>query len=283
MTTGTGSGNLRLDVVDDDSVLSVATTQPLGGTETGNGDFTIGQSYTVDRTPPAVASFVRDGISLSNLDSVNFKISFSEPVTGVDKTDFLVTMSGVTGASVASVSGSGQNYTIIVNTGKKVGSLWLNLIDNDSIVDATANPLGGVGANNTHADMGYAMYRTYQMKFTSIALQDGWILESGEKINWGGSMNASSPVVVLGDDGLNRQYRTVLSFDTKGLPDNATVVSAIIQLVQSKPPVGSNPFSVLFNLWVDVRRGYFKAYNNGFYLSTLKPAAYSFISKTDAT
>mgnify|MGYP006277459209 CR=1 FL=1 len=50
----TGDGELRLDVSDDDSITDDAGN-PLGGSGTGNGDFTSGQTYTIDNTAPTVS------------------------------------------------------------------------------------------------------------------------------------------------------------------------------------------------------------------------------------
>lgn len=46
VSVGSGSGTLRLDVVDDDSIQD-AVTNRLGGTGVGNGNFTTGEVYTV--------------------------------------------------------------------------------------------------------------------------------------------------------------------------------------------------------------------------------------------
>ena len=74
---------------------------------------------------------------------------FSESVTGVDTSDFaLATTGAVTGAAITGVSGSGSQYTVTANTGTGSGTLGLNLVDNDSILDASTNPLGGTGAGN---------------------------------------------------------------------------------------------------------------------------------------
>src|SRR5439155_319586 len=52
----TGSGTIRLDVADDDSIESLSTI-PLGGTGNGNGSFITGQAYTTPiGTPPAITS-----------------------------------------------------------------------------------------------------------------------------------------------------------------------------------------------------------------------------------
>lgn len=47
-----GDGEVRLDIVDNDSILD-PMGNPLGGPTTGNGDFRNGEVYLVDTTPPA--------------------------------------------------------------------------------------------------------------------------------------------------------------------------------------------------------------------------------------
>ena len=54
----------------------------------------------------------------------------------------------MTGATITTVSGSGSQYTVTANTGTGSGTLGLNLVDNDTIVDTSANPLGGTGSGN---------------------------------------------------------------------------------------------------------------------------------------
>ena len=76
-------------------------------------------------------------------------MNFNRSVTGVSASSFAtVRSSGITGSSIASVSGSGSSYSVTVNVGSGTGTLGLNLIDNDSIVDASNTPLGGTGAGN---------------------------------------------------------------------------------------------------------------------------------------
>jgi predicted outer membrane repeat protein len=48
ISTGAGSGTLRLDLVDDDSITDLLGS-PLGGAGAGNGDFS-GETYVIDRT-----------------------------------------------------------------------------------------------------------------------------------------------------------------------------------------------------------------------------------------
>lgn len=93
--------------------------------------------------PPAAYSSVRANANPTNSTSVDFTVSFSEPVTGVDTGDFSLSTAGVTGASVTNVSGSGTTYTITVDTGSSDGSLRLDVLDDDSILAADSTPLGG--------------------------------------------------------------------------------------------------------------------------------------------
>ena len=62
--TGTGNGTIRLDVKDDDSIVD-STNNLLGGLGEGNGDFTDGEVYIIERLPtptpiPGVESHARD-------------------------------------------------------------------------------------------------------------------------------------------------------------------------------------------------------------------------------
>src|SRR5207253_1988741 len=100
---------------------------------------------------PTVTSITRAGADPTNATSVNFTVTFSESVFQVDTADFALTTSGVSGASIANVSGSGTTYTVTVNTGTGTGTIRLDLVDNDSIVDIDAVPLGGTDPAGTTA------------------------------------------------------------------------------------------------------------------------------------
>lgn len=108
----------------------------------------IGAYEYLDLTPPAVSSITRVNLDPTNAASLSFTVIFSEPVTGVDTTDFTVTATGPVGAETTSVSGSGAAYTVAVKTGSGDGTLRLDVVDNDSILDALNNPLGGAGNDN---------------------------------------------------------------------------------------------------------------------------------------
>lgn len=99
-------------------------------------------------TPSQAVSIVRTGSNPTNASSVTFAVTFSKSVTGVDALDFSLTTSGVSGANIIEVSGSGSTYIVNVNTGSGNGTIRLDLMDNDSITDSLSVPLGGIGPGN---------------------------------------------------------------------------------------------------------------------------------------
>ena len=104
--------------------------------------FGTGVAVAVDAIAPTVSSVLRANADFTAAFSVNFTVTFSEVVTGVDVTDFdLVPSVGISGASIASVSGSNASYTVIVDTGTGNGTLGLNVKSDGSIKDTFNHPL----------------------------------------------------------------------------------------------------------------------------------------------
>ena len=164
-TTGVGTGTLGLRLVDNDSIHDVSQN-PLGGdgiTGLGDGSF-MGEVFNFDFAPPTVVSMTRIGTSRTNSNSVGWTLVLSESVTGVDVTDFILTPTGVAGASITSVIGDGTTYTIMANSGSGDGTLGIKLIDNDSISDAAGNVLKGAGT--TGANNGSFIGQTYTLDKT---------------------------------------------------------------------------------------------------------------------
>jgi hypothetical protein len=104
------------------------------------GSFTV---TVVDVTAPFVVSSTRVDPDPTGLASVQFTVTFSEPVTGVDPGDFTLTTTGLTLASVTGFSGSDDTYTVTVDTGFGDGTIRLDVLDDNSIVDGGGNPLDG--------------------------------------------------------------------------------------------------------------------------------------------
>jgi hypothetical protein len=262
VATGTGSGSLRLDVLDNDTIQN-ASGLPLGGAGAGNGNFTSGEAYTIDKTVPVVTGSLRADANPTTAASVNFTVVFSEAVTGVDPSDFFLSISGsISGATITAVNGSGYLYTVTAGTGSGDGSLRLDVLDDDSIIDIVGRPLGGTGLGNGNFTTGeeYTLSRTpvnlITETYRSNGANDGWVLESSEDSGQGGFKDANSNIFVLGDDAQDRQFRAILHFPTHYLPNNAVITRALL-MVKSDGWVGDNPFSTHQNILADIRSGAF--------------------------
>jgi hypothetical protein len=116
--------------------------------------------------PPTLTSIVRTSANPTSATNVDFTVTFSESVTGVDPSDFSLTVAGATGASITDVSGEASTYTVTVSTGTGNNTLRLDVVDNDSIVGLALNPLGGAGADNGSFTSG----ETYDVSFYRIYL-----------------------------------------------------------------------------------------------------------------
>ena len=92
--------------------------------------------------------------------------------------------------------------------------------------------------------------------FRSVKSQDGWVLESGETTNKGGTLNAGATTFNVGDDAQDKQYRSILSFDTSTLPD-AAVITDVTLKIRRQGLTGTNPFTTHGNIKVDIRKGPF--------------------------
>ena len=114
-----------------------------------NGNSTM---YGLTFEPPMVMSITRANTNPTNASSVNFTVTFSDPVMGVDLTapssDFSLITSGVTGASITGVSGTDASYTVTVNTGSGNGTIRLDVPVTATITDLIGTPLNGLPFTN---------------------------------------------------------------------------------------------------------------------------------------
>ncbi len=92
---------------------------------------------------------------------------------------------------------------------------------------------------------------TFIATFMSGAAGDGWVRESAPGTNKGGALNTSSNVFMLGNDAVNRRYRSVLVFQTGKLADNAIITKVTLK-IRKQGLVGDDPFGQLGSLVVDM-------------------------------
>jgi hypothetical protein len=72
----------------------------------------------------------------------------------------------------------------------------------------------------------------------------------------GGTLNKTATTFNVGDGPKDKQYRSIISFNTSTLPDNAVIVSAQVK-VKRQGIVGTDPFSTHGSLLLEIRNGLF--------------------------
>jgi len=273
---GTNWHSLKSDNAGDGSLNFYVSTLAAGAT-----DIYIGGAFTNVKTnnatlnladylavygadvPPTVASITRASVNPTSAATVDFTVTFSESVTGVDLNDFTLTTTGVSAPTLSGLSGSGSSYTLTVNTGTGNGTIRLDLIATGTqIKDAIGHP---VQEDYTSGEV-YTVKRPVTL--TSTAAVDGWILEASENSGQGGTVNSAATTFRVGDEAGDKQYRAMLSFNTSSLPDNAVIIKVTLK-IKKQGLVGTNPFTILNGLTVDMRKPSFGAL-------TLAPADFQF-------
>jgi hypothetical protein len=96
-------------------------------------------------------------------------------------------------------------------------------------------------------------------KYYSVGSQDGWILEASENSNTGGTLNNTATTFYLGDNSQKKQYRSILSFSTKGLPNNAIITKITLKVKKQGIVGGGNPVNTFQGFMVDVKKGFFSS------------------------
>lgn len=122
------------------SVNAALTLPPTGSAQSIAGQ----KALVIDGIAPSVVSLAPVGAPPAASTAVTFALVFSEPVTGVNTSAMWVSTSGSVTGVVASLSGSGANYTVTVNNITGAGTLALHISGaGTGIVDAAGNPLAG--------------------------------------------------------------------------------------------------------------------------------------------
>ncbi|MBL0268188.1 MAG: choice-of-anchor D domain-containing protein [Chitinophagaceae bacterium] len=173
-------------------------------------------SWVLDATAPIVKFSTRVGTSPTSAASVNFIVTFSESVTGVDTiapfNDFVLTTSpGINGEFVTGVTPtSGTTYSVNVNTGSGNGTIRLDMVDNNSIVDAASNPLGGAAVG----DGDFTTGQVYDIEKLPILT----VVKAG---TGGGTVTSSSAGINCGADCSEEYaYNTVITLNAAPSSDS---------------------------------------------------------------
>src|SRR3569623_1316342 len=158
LATGNGTND-----ADNGSFAITGNSLKVGGSSLSAGTYKIyvsatdvvgnvaNQAFTVTIVDtPSVSSIVRTGGASATVNtsasSVQYTVSFNESVTGVDTSDFTLTMTGTASGNIASISGSGTTYTVTVDTisGMAESGSTVTLYDTDgTTVLGTGTATGG--------------------------------------------------------------------------------------------------------------------------------------------
>src|SRR5262249_18493155 len=91
--------------------------------------------------------------------------------------------------------------------------------------------------------------------FTSTGSQDGWVLETSRTSNNGGTLNSTTNTFRLGDSASKQQYRSILSFKTSNIPDNATIISVSLKVKRHSSIGTGNPLNIFQGFVADIKTG----------------------------
>jgi hypothetical protein len=168
------------------------------------------QTFSITVTSgPSVASINRAGASsaLTNASSVAYTVTYSESVTGVDASDFVLTTTGTAGGTIASISGSGTTYTVTVNSLSGDGTLRLDLNNSGTgIVNGSAQAITG----------GFTSGQTYTLDTTAPTAPSGLDMTAGSDSGISNTDNITSVTTPTINGGGAEAGATVKLYDTDG-------------------------------------------------------------------
>ena len=126
VSTGVATGRIGLNLVNSTGV------NDGDGAPLSNLPFT-GEVYSI---APRVVSILRNGASPTNAATPVFNVTLSESISGLAPPNFSLVASGLTGAVITSINGSGSSWAVTVSSGTGSGTLGLNLTSTTGVFDS---------------------------------------------------------------------------------------------------------------------------------------------------
>ena len=189
---------------------------------------------TVTITAPA------DGSSFDDGEMITFTGTASDTEDG-DLTSSLSWTSDLDGAI-----GSGGSFSTTLTVGTHT-------------ITASVTDSGSLSGSDVITLTVNAVSSPVTVTLTSVGSQDGWVRESSESSNVGSttnSGNSGSRALRVGDHRRDRQWKTIVSFDTSSIPDGAVITSVTLRLRRGAV-TGTNPFTTHGACRVDAQTGGF--------------------------
>jgi hypothetical protein len=155
------------------------------------------------------------------------------------------------GSNWSSLGGNGAGDGSLNN-----GVLALAKYGTDLLAGGWFTDVNNGGAVLSDAD--YLAAYGLVLTFTSTGSQDGFVLESAESSNSGGTLNSIATTFRLGDDSTKKQYRGILSFNTgASLPNNAVITKVMLKIKKQGITGGGNPVTAFQGFMADIKKGFF--------------------------
>jgi hypothetical protein len=261
--------------VKDLTVTANANNRVYNGTTTATVTFTtdavVGDAITVvyvsanfDTKNVGVGKTVTvNSISLSGADAGNYNLLNS---TATDTANISAKGVNVTASDKTKAEGDPDPVFTFVATGF-VGADTFVTAPGCHVVGAHSLPGtydivcsgGNPGPNyviSSYVDGTLTVQEILKVTLRSTGTTDGWVLESTETSGIGGTKNNAATTLYVGDNAGDKQYRSILSFNTAGLPDNAVIRSVTLK-VRKQSVVGSDPFVTHGNLIAEIVKPFF--------------------------
>lgn len=210
---------------------------------------------------PTVSTIVRADSNPTHAANVDFIVTFSESVINVDTSDFALATTGITGASVTGVTGTGSTRTVSVNTGSGSGTIRLDIPVTATITNLTETALGGLPYNNgeTYTNVytlaintvgngsvapdPLAPYHYGDVVQLTTTADTGWTFAG-----WGGACSGSGACNITMDD--NKSVTATFILNTYTISGNAGVAGATITYTGGSTVtdgVGDYSFTVIYD------------------------------------
>ena len=272
--SGTGTTfNLTNVTISGNSVVDTADTGYGGGLDLQGGTLTLNNTTITNNTSEGYGGGLV--ISLPGTASIGNSILGGNNATNSASKDCYGTLNSldhnlitnttgctITGTTSGNITGEGPLLNPLANNGgpSMTHSLKLNspaLDTADNTTCESTDQRGVARPQNGDCDMGAYELKRGKLTVRSISTQDGWVLENSENGNAGGSMDNTAIPLRLGDDAARKQYRSILSFNTALLPDNAVITRITLKLRKHSITGGGNPLTTFQGFMTDVRKGTF--------------------------